>query len=162
SGGAGAEGIGAGCDSFENRAQGVGNTWGAGLLDRLPVIRTGATHRGAVRGHRKRTYWIAFQPLCRGDRRTEVEEGIHVDLVVKDAHSAAHYEISTCGWLIGKTNAGRKVIPVLIEDRVGVLSLDEQSLSWNKICQIFPVTVERSEILVAHSQIQVQLGGKLP
>src|SRR5262249_6828677 len=140
SGSACAKGIGAGCDSRKDRS--------TASLNSLPVVRT-----SRIGGNGKRTYWVAFQPLCRCDRRTEVEEGIHVDLVVEDAHSAAHHEIWTRGWLIGEADARRKVIPVRFKDGVSVLSLDEQPFPRDKICQVFPVAMEWSEIFVAHSQI---------
>src|SRR5215813_8959681 len=118
----------------------AGEDGGSPCLNNLPVIRA-----PGIGGNGIRTKWIALNTLCRGNWRAEVQERIHIDLVKEDPETAAHNEVSLCGWLICKTNAWSKVIPVGREN--GVRNL--QPCARNKDRDVVPVTGQRSKIFIA-------------
>src|SRR5207249_7959498 len=105
---------------------------------------------------------VALQALRRSNGRAKVQERVHVDLVIVNADSAAHHEITAPLRLIGEAEARRKVISVGRENGVDPISLDEQSLPRDEDREILLVAMERSEILVPQTNIKVELPSDLP
>jgi len=62
--------------------------------------------------NRSKAIRIPLNPLSRGDRRPEVQERTHVDLVIEHSNAPAKHKISTAGWLIGEADSWSEVVPV--------------------------------------------------
>src|SRR5260370_34901755 len=61
---------------------------------------------------------ISLQALRRCDRRPEIQEWIHIDLIKEDANSPAYNQIATPGRLISKANPRSEVIVTRGEDGI--------------------------------------------
>src|SRR5438876_2654197 len=69
----------------------------------------------AVSRHCGRTRWIVLQTV-RSVWRTEVQEWVHIDLVIEHADAAAHDQVFPAGGLIGETEPWSKIVFVGRED----------------------------------------------
>ena len=133
-----------------------GENGGAACLDGVPVVSVQAQV-----GDRGRTHGIVLQAIRCRDRRAEVQERVHVDLIVEHANSAAHHQIAIGFRLVRESEPGRKVVPVGREDGVDAVTLDQHASSGNKDSEVLVVAVQRSEIFVAQTKVHVQLAGDL-
>src|SRR5207237_1087239 len=116
----------------------------------------------AVCGDSSWTDRVALQALSRSNGRPKVQERVHVDLIIVNADSAAYHEITAPLRLIGEAESRRKVIPVWWKNGVDPISLDEQSLPGYKDREILLVAMERPEILIAQTDVKVELASDLP
>ncbi len=111
---------------------------------------------------RMRANWVVLQAIRSANRRPKIEEWIHVDLIEKDANSAADNEILSVRWLVGEPDTRSEVVLVRRKDRIDAISLDLKSFPDHKHCQVFVRTVKRPDVLIAKTKVYVQLGGQLP
>src|SRR6266496_4137119 len=156
-GGGSAVGVAAGLHS---RKDGV-----AACLDAcidVPVIGRLAEPVRAIRGNRESAERVALNPLRRRDGRPEIQERVQVDLVEENAYSAAHHEIGLPRRLIGEADSRRKVVLVRRENGVDPGSLNFKSHSRNEVRYVLSIAVERPEVFVAHTKIQIQFTSYLP
>src|SRR6266851_6379772 len=124
-----------------------------------PVVTAPAVGGNGEAGITKR---VALDTLRCGDGRAEVQEWVQVDLIVEDTNSAAYDEIALRCRLIGESDSRGKVVPVRRKDGIETRSLDGKSPSRNEVGDVFSITMERPEIFVAHTIIQIELPGNLP
>src|SRR5205823_7824958 len=89
-------------------------------------------------------------------------ERIQVDLIVENPQAASQHQVTSAAHPIGKPDARREIIAITREDRIGVHPLDDKSLPRNEVGNVFAVAVERPEVFVAQTEIQVQSLGHLP
>ena len=114
----------------------------------------GRDRRGAER--------VALNTLRRRDGRAEVQEGIQVDLIEENPQAPSHHQVTSAAHPISKPDARRKIITIRREDRICVHPLNHKSLPRNEVGNVFAVAVERPEVFVAQTEIQVQSLGHLP
>jgi hypothetical protein len=94
-----------------------------------------------------RAHRVILETVRRADGRPEIEEGVHIDLIEKDAKTAPHHKAG--GGLISKAETRGEVISIRRKDRIDPSALHHQALTWNKDAKIFlAIAVQRSEILV--------------
>src|SRR5581483_896341 len=133
------------------RAQGIstGDNAGKDLLVCLPGIRSLPSDVFAVGGDWSRTKRIALYPLRCRNGRTEIQEGVHINLVEIDSKTAAQNQIATVSRLIGKAEARCEVVVVGWEDGVNSIPLNNQSSSRNEHRQVLFVTVQGTKVFIA-------------
>src|SRR5215469_4172669 len=118
----------------------------------LPLVSAGIIY-GDLRG----TSRVVFQAVRSPIRGPEIEERVHVDLVVVHADPATDYQISLGGGLIGETQARRKVILVGIKQGADTCSLNDQTPARDEDRKILAAVVRWTEVIPAEPQVQVEL-----
>src|ERR1700722_4207867 len=143
----------AGCDRIEDaqiRLPGVGAFVG--------IIKA----CGGVTGDGRRTSWIVLKTVG-VVRRTEVQERIHVDLVIEDADSAAPNQVVPARRLIGEANPWSEIVLVGREDGADTIALNlDTSRGWNEHRQVLGGAVKRTKVVPAQAPIDVQSTRDLP
>src|SRR5205807_2262592 len=91
--------------------------------------------------------------------RTEVEEWVHVDLVVVDADTSAHHQVASFHRLIGESHARSEVVLVWRE----YLADSGHALVQVKDRQVVAAAaVQRTKVIPAQTPIDVELARNLP
>ncbi len=81
--------------------------------------------------------------------RPEIEERVHVDLVVVDTDAAADDQIFTFCRLVGKAEPGSKIVLVPRKDRTNAIALDLDAAGGDEDGEVFAVVVEWTEVVPA-------------
>src|SRR5439155_7423074 len=96
------------------------------------------------------------------DRRTEIQEWVHVDLVVEHAEPATNYQIPILSRLISEAEPWRHVISIWRENGIDALPLDQQPAPTDENRQVFAIVMQRPEVFIPQPQVHVQFSGHLP
>src|SRR5208282_5050469 len=94
---------------------------------------------------------IVLQTIGKTAARPEVQERIHVDLIVEDPESATYHQIAPGKRLIGEPNPRCEVIFVWRENGTNLTALNLQAIGRSIDREILAVAVERPKIFVANS-----------
>src|SRR6266567_328889 len=126
---------------------------GVGLPSSRPE-RVGRNRRGASR--------VVFQSVGRVGR-TEVEEWVHVDLVIEDTDSAAHDQVLSARRLIGEAKPWSKIVLVGREDGADAIALNLNSTGGrNKDRKILVSAVQGAKVVPAEAPVEVESARELP
>src|SRR5258708_7329439 len=91
--------------------------------------------------------------------RTEVEEWVHVDLVVVDADTSAHHQVASFQRLIGESHARSEVVLVWRE----YLPDSSHALFQVKDRQVVAAAaVQRTKVVPAQTPVDIQFARDLP
>src|SRR5207237_690938 len=127
-----------------------------------PVILSLSQSIRTVCRNRRRTKSVALDALRCGNGWAEIQERVHINLIIEDAYSATHDEVAFRCRLIGETDPRGKIVSIRRENGIDATPLDEESLPGDKHGDVLLVAMERPEVFVAHTEIQVQSFGCLP
>src|SRR5439155_8698297 len=129
---------------------------------RTPIIGSLTKSISTVCGNRRRTKRIALDALGCSNGGAEIQEWIHIDLIVEDANSAANDKIALRVGLISESDSRSKVVSIRREDGINATSLDQQAFPRDKHGDVLLVAMERPEVFISHAEIQVESLGCLP
>src|SRR6202008_2176249 len=89
----------------------------------------------AVSRDRRRSGRVVFQTVG-GIGWPEIEEGVHVDLIVKDTEGAAHDQVFSFCRLVGKAKSRSKIVLVTGKDRIDAIALDLDAGGREEHCEV--------------------------
>src|SRR6266446_2506971 len=129
---------------------------------RLPRVGRLIRSIGGVGGDRRGTGGIVLKPVGI-IRRPEVQERVHVDLVIVHTDSAAHDEVFPACRLISKAQAWSKIVFVGREDRADAIALNLDAAGGrNKYRQVLGGAVERTKVVPSQTPVEVESARDLP
>src|SRR5437588_6711855 len=94
-------------------------------------------------------YRILRQAVSSRPSRPQVEERVHIDLVVENSDSSSYNQIPVRCRLVSKAEAWRNIVMVGRENRTNAISLNEQTPVRSKHGQVLGQAVEWSDVFVA-------------
>src|SRR5712691_695715 len=132
-----------------------------GSLYRLPVIGSSSKIVLAICGDCRWTSRVVLQPI-RGVRWAEVQERVHVDLIVEDADPAANDQVFSARWLIGEAKAGGEVVLVTRKDVADAIALNlDATRGRNKDRKVLMAAVQRTKVVPAQPPVYVEPASNL-
>src|SRR5256885_647298 len=127
-----------------------------------PVILSLSQSIRTVCRNRRRTKSVALDALRCGNGWAEIQERVHINLIIEDAYSAAHDEVAFRCRLIGETDPRGKIVSIRRKNGIGATPLDHEARTRDKHGDVLLAAMERPEVFIAHAEIQVQSLGRLP